>query len=534
VLSVGSTRKLKSLIGLSIGVVGLMIATASSADAHVDPLGCTTSGINLQFAPSSGLGTIHRNGDHLDIGVRVSNNAAGSCSVDNATVTVAPPNPDGTAGAPITVASGVSFPGGMAQTTLPTTAPFDEAFNAGVFKGPVTVAISGTAHYPGGDITGFIGSLGTNTRVSKPQISLSVTPTPASGPAPFNTTYTYSATNNSPPDPDGPVASPTPALQTPAADTAILSDDTCSPLLFTGGDTHVTTPPLLEQGETWTFTCTHLFPGPGTFTDHVSVVGISTRDGRDWPTTTAQSSVTANGIDMTVSATHAGSFVRGDTGKTYELTARNSGNQPTSSAVTLTDQLPNGLTATAISGNGWNCDLATLTCTRSDPLAGGADYPPVTVTVDVATDAADQVVNGATVAGGGETLTANDSASDSTDIGSASNDFDLGATKSNRDGSVSVKVDVPGAGTVSADDASEFKSVAALKASGKATNLVKATHRDANAAGTVVLQLKPTAAAKKLLKHKRAVKAKITVQFEPTGGDAATHPDTIKFKRPKH
>jgi hypothetical protein len=85
--------------------------------------------------------------------------------------------------------------------------------------------------------------------------------------------------------------------------------------------------------------------------------------------------------------------------------------------VTVVDTLPAGLTATAISGTGWTCTLATLTCTRSDVLAPGASYPAITLTVSVASSASSTLTNSATVSGGGETNTANDTASDSTSVG---------------------------------------------------------------------------------------------------------------------
>ena len=82
----------------------------------------------------------------------------------------------------------------------------------------------------------------------------------------------------------------------------------------------------------------------------------------------------------------------------------------------MADTLPVGLTATAISGTGWACTLATLTCTRSDALASGASYPAITLTVNVAGNAASPLVNSVTVSGGGQTNTANDTATDSTTI----------------------------------------------------------------------------------------------------------------------
>jgi len=84
--------------------------------------------------------------------------------------------------------------------------------------------------------------------------------------------------------------------------------------------------------------------------------------------------------------------------------------------ITLTDTLPTGLTATAISGTGWTCTLATLTCTRSDSLAGFASYPDITVTVTVAPDAPLSLTNSATVSGGGENNTSNNTDTDVTTI----------------------------------------------------------------------------------------------------------------------
>jgi LPXTG-site transpeptidase (sortase) family protein len=57
-----------------------------------------------------------------------------------------------------------------------------------------------------------------------------------------------------------------------------------------------------------------------------------------------------------------------------------------------------------------------VTCTRADVLAAGAAYPAITVTVTVLAGAANSVVNQAAVSGGGQTNTANDIASDPTNI----------------------------------------------------------------------------------------------------------------------
>lgn len=60
-------------------------------------------------------------------------------------------------------------------------------------------------------------------------------------------------------------------------------------------------------------------------------------------------------VELTVTKTHTGNFTEGDPADTYTLTVTNSGGQPTianTDAVTLTDNLPAGLTATAFGGTG--------------------------------------------------------------------------------------------------------------------------------------------------------------------------------------
>jgi len=126
--------------------------------------------------------------------------------------------------------------------------------------------------------------------------------------------------------------------------------------------------------------------------------------------------------DMIISKQHAGaingSFFQGQKGATYTLTVSNIGTLPTFGNVNVTDTLPVGgaLTATAISGTGWTCTLALLSCTRSDSLSPNSAYPPITVTVDVAVNAPSAVINEGTVSGGGEINVVNDFSNDLTNI----------------------------------------------------------------------------------------------------------------------
>src|SRR3954454_1311554 len=126
--------------------------------------------------------------------------------------------------------------------------------------------------------------------------------------------------------------------------------------------------------------------------------------------------------DLTLSASHArATFLRAQAPNTtlyagtLSLTVTNAGADPTDgSPVTVTEALPSGLSAlvnnpglgagpTAASGPGWTCTGTTTSrCTRSDVLAPGAAYQPITMTVSVASNAAATLTNTPNVAGGGD------------------------------------------------------------------------------------------------------------------------------------
>ncbi len=86
--------------------------------------------------------------------------------------------------------------------------------------------------------------------------------------------------------------------------------------------------------------------------------------------------------DMQVSATHGGDLSPGQTGTFTVVVSNAPGAASTSGTVTLNYE--SGLiTINSMSGTGWNCTSSIQTCTRADSLAGGADYPPLTVTGSV-------------------------------------------------------------------------------------------------------------------------------------------------------
>jgi uncharacterized repeat protein (TIGR01451 family) len=118
---------------------------------------------------------------------------------------------------------------------------------------------------------------------------------------------------------------------------------------------------------------------------------------------------------LSITKTHTGSFAQGQEGAEYTVTVSNAANAaPTNSAVTVTDLLPAGLTLVSLSGSDWSC--VTTSCTRSDVLASGASYSPISVTVNVSSSATSPQANQVTVSGGGSVSA---SATDSTTISRA-------------------------------------------------------------------------------------------------------------------
>ncbi|MDK8182739.1 S-layer homology domain-containing protein [Paenibacillus sp. UMB4589-SE434] len=118
--------------------------------------------------------------------------------------------------------------------------------------------------------------------------------------------------------------------------------------------------------------------------------------------------------DLTLTKTHTGNFKQGQTNASYTLIAKNIGAAATSGPVTVTDLLPPGLIATSITGAGWTCAIGTATtCTRSDVLAGGGQYPPITLLVNV-NGVPSTAINRAEVSGGGDGNPMNNSVEDPT------------------------------------------------------------------------------------------------------------------------
>jgi uncharacterized protein (TIGR03437 family) len=113
---------------------------------------------------------------------------------------------------------------------------------------------------------------------------------------------------------------------------------------------------------------------------------------------------------LSITKAHDGNFTQGQNKAVYTVRVSNAaGAGSTSGAATVTETAPSGLTLVSMAGTGWTCPAGAPTCTRADPLAAGASYPLIAVTVNVAVDAPPWATNSVTVSGGGlATATATD------------------------------------------------------------------------------------------------------------------------------
>src|SRR5204862_7209037 len=111
----------------------------------------------------------------------------------------------------------------------------------------------------------------------------------------------------------------------------------------------------------------------------------------------ASDSVTVNGgPDLAITKTHTGNFFQSGGGARSASAVSNVGATASLGTVTVSDVVPAGLTATAISGTGWTCTQPARPCTRSEALVHTRAYPTNTVTMDVRAGATSPQVNTAT------------------------------------------------------------------------------------------------------------------------------------------
>ena len=142
-----------------------------------------------------------------------------------------------------------------------------------------------------------------------------------------------------------------------------------------------------------------------------------------------ETTLTVLSPDLVLAKTDSGSFVRGAGTGSFHLTVANQGSAPSSGSITVDDTLPASMVPSAAAGTGWSCTVVgqDVSCSRSDPLASGASFPGITVSVDVSQSAPNSVTNTAAVSGGNDGDLGNNSASDTVSIASSA---DLAIDKS--------------------------------------------------------------------------------------------------------
>ncbi len=124
----------------------------------------------------------------------------------------------------------------------------------------------------------------------------------------------------------------------------------------------------------------------------------------------------ALGPDLTVSVNHPAPFYFGGSND-YVISVTNAGTAPSAGTIIVTDTLPASMTALALSGAGWNCVLASLTCTSDAALSPGASASPIRLTANApASGTGTNLINMVTVAGGGDQVPTNNSSGDVTNL----------------------------------------------------------------------------------------------------------------------
>jgi uncharacterized repeat protein (TIGR01451 family) len=142
-------------------------------------------------------------------------------------------------------------------------------------------------------------------------------------------------------------------------------------------------------------------------TNTVTVTGGG--DGNALNNTNTMVSSVSSGPDLAVTKATNSTYRQGGAGQ-FTVTVSNIGGTSTAGAVTVTEQPPAGMSITSMSGSGWTFNPTNSTVTRADALAAGTNFPPISVAVAVASNAASLLTNTVAVSGGGDANSGNNSA----------------------------------------------------------------------------------------------------------------------------
>ena len=137
-----------------------------------------------------------------------------------------------------------------------------------------------------------------------------------------------------------------------------------------------------------------------TYEDQLAWLALQSEEGTSWFDNVSITAGMPLVPSLNVAISHRGEFEQGQSGVTYDLAVSNAeGAAPSIGTTSVSENVPAGLTLSSMAGTGWMC--GNRTCSRSDQLAAGASFPPITATFDVAWNAPATITNKAGVSGGG-------------------------------------------------------------------------------------------------------------------------------------
>jgi uncharacterized repeat protein (TIGR01451 family) len=425
---------------VTVGVVYPVPATLTSSQTVTDLLGATITAGGVASSIVSATTTDTANAPSLAL--TKTDNGPWTIGQTGATYTITPKNTGNTAtSGTITVTdtfpnyltangnptgSGWTCTGtGTATITCTSTMVIAAAASGNPIAVPVnvgpntptgTTSISNTASvYGGGDPAhATSGTAATNT---PDKTTVNATPTLTNTTTNnnvtpgTNTADTFTLTNHS---------GQTGTFNVPAAPTITGPSGTITPTSYTlNGTAEASLAALntalaaLSVANEATATVGVVYPVPATLTSSQTVAdtlaATVTAGGVPSSAVAATATGTVNGPSLALTKTDNGPWTIGQTGATYTITPKNAGNAATSGTITVSDTLPNGLTANGNPiGTGWTCTgagTAAITCTSSTAIAAGTNGSAITVAVNVGSGTptgTNAITNTASVAGGGD------------------------------------------------------------------------------------------------------------------------------------